>query len=191
MFGILVFLFTVIPALEIFLLFKIGAQIGGFNTVFIVIATGIIGASLAKSQGLSILMKIQNEVNKGGVPGNAIIQGLMVFAGGLLLLTPGFMTDIFGFSLVMPGPRHLLMFWVKKLVVKAMQNGNLNFQSFGSNGRGGFYSYTSTSTSGHHSNSGQNPFEAFEQMRAEQMRSEQPETKIEGDVIEAEFTRKD
>ena len=95
MFGILFLLFTVVPAFELFLLFKIGAQIGGFNTVAIVILTGIIGASLAKSQGLSILMKIQNEMAKGGIPGDAIIQGLMIFAGA-----------------------------VKTAVIKSMQNGN-------------------------------------------------------------------
>lgn len=144
-----IFLFTVVPALELYLLFEIGGEIGGFNTILIIILTGIIGASLAKSQGLSILMKIQQEVDRGGLPGNQIIQGLMVFAGGLLLLTPGFMTDIIGFSLVIPGSRHLLMFWVKKLIEKAMVNGNFKFQSFGTNGRGGFYSYTSTSSSTH------------------------------------------
>ena len=153
MFPILVFLFTVVPALEIYLLFKVGAQIGGFNTLFIVIATGIIGASLAKSQGLQILMKIQTEMQTGQLPGNHIIHGLMVFAGGLLLLTPGFMTDIFGFSLVMPGPRHILIIWVKSALDKAMKSGNFHFQTFSAGASrqgGGFYSYTSNESSFSH-----------------------------------------
>ncbi len=141
MFGILFLLFTVVPAFELFLLFKIGAQIGGFNTVAIVILTGIIGASLAKSQGLSILMKIQNEMAKGGIPGDAIIQGLMIFAGGLLLITPGFITDISGLILVLPGTRHLLIGAVKAAVIKSMQNGN--FKMYTSSGGGGFYSSAS------------------------------------------------
>ena len=61
MFGLFVLLFTVVPALEIYLLFSIGAQIGGFNTFMIVILTGILGAALAKSEGLAILTKIQND----------------------------------------------------------------------------------------------------------------------------------
>ena len=177
MFGILVFLFTVVPAVEIFLLFKIGGQIGGFNTFLIVILTGIVGASLAKTQGLSILLKIQERTNQGELPGDQIIQGLMVFAGGLLLLTPGFATDILGFSLVMPGTRHLLLIWVRKMVEKAMVNGNFQFKTFNAGSRGGgFYSYTSTSSHSQH-----NPFEEF---------STKGDTQIEGDTIEAEYTVK-
>ncbi|MBD65863.1 MAG: membrane protein FxsA [Halobacteriovoraceae bacterium] len=135
---LLIVLFTLIPALELYLLFKIGAQIGGFNTILIIILTGVIGASLSKSQGLAILAKIQNEFAGGKMPGNQIIQGLMVFAGGLLLLTPGFMTDIIGFSFVLPGTRHLLMHGVRKLVIKGLKNGNIHFQTFG---QGQYHSY--------------------------------------------------
>ena len=171
MFGILFLLFTVVPALELYLLFKIGGEIGGLNTVMIVIGTGIVGAALAKSQGLQILMKIQNEVNRGAIPGNAIVQGLMIFAGGLLLITPGFMTDIVGFSLVFPGSRHLLVFFVKKLIDKMMVEGNLNFQTF-SAGRAGGFTYTSHKTYG----------QPFEQNSSNE--------KLDGDVFEAEYTRK-
>ena len=113
MFLPLLFLFTVLPAIEIYLLFKIGGEIGAGNTFLIIVTTGVVGAALAKSQGIAILNQIQQEMNKGGIPGKAIIHGLMVFAGGLLLLTPGFLTDIIGFSLVIPGPRHILYVWVK------------------------------------------------------------------------------
>ena len=130
MLPILTLLFIIIPAIEIYLLFEIGGLIGGFNTFLVIVSTGIIGATLAKSQGISILMKIQNEVNKGALPGNQIIQGLMVFAGGLLLLTPGFLTDVVGFLLILPGSRHILMFWVKKIIDQAMVQGNFQFQSF-------------------------------------------------------------
>ncbi len=154
MFGILFLLFTVIPALELFFLFKVGSIIGGMNTVFIVIITGIVGAAFAKSQGLSILAKIQHETQKGKLPGDEIIQGFMIFGGGLLLITPGFMTDIFGLSLVMPGTRHLLMSFVKAIVYKAMANGHVQFYSSNT----GFYSNTET----YHrsSNIDENTFEA-------------------------------
>lgn len=184
MFGLLVFLFTVIPAVEIFLLFKIGAQIGGLNTFMVVIVTGVLGAALAKSQGLSILMQIQEKSARGELPGDQIIQGLMVFAGGILLITPGFMTDIVGFSLVLPGTRHLLSSFVKGAVEKGMKNGNFQFQSFGTNGRGGgFYSYTSTHTQSYGEQDMHNPFEEFQT-------NSQDYVENDDNVIEAEFKRK-
>jgi UPF0716 protein FxsA len=177
MFGILVLLFTLVPAIEIYLLFTIGGEIGALNTVVVVITTGVVGASLAKSQGLSILTKIQDEMQGGGLPGKSIIHGLMVFAGGLMLMTPGFMTDILGFSLVMPGPRHILFVWVQKLVVAAMKNGNLNFQSFGTAGQtnsgSGFHSYSSHSSTG---------------PRASETRNLNSE--VEPGVFEAEYSQK-
>ena len=109
MFGLLVFLFTVVPALELYLLFSIGAEIGILNTVAIIFLTGVTGAYLAKSQGLYIIYRLQKELSEGKMPAEQILHGLIVFGGGLLLLTPGFMTDIFGFCMVLPGTRHLIM----------------------------------------------------------------------------------
>ena len=142
MFLILIFLFTVLPAMEIFLLFKIGGEIGGLNTLLVVLTTGIVGASLAKTQGLTVLFKIQNEMNTGKIPANQIIHGLMIFAGGLLLLTPGFLTDTIGFMLVAPGSRHFLMIWIKAWLSKMASSGSVNFQFFTSRGFGQ-NSYTS------------------------------------------------
>lgn len=130
MFGLLVLLFTVIPAIEIYLLINIGGQIGGFNTLLIVIITGIVGAALAKSQGLLILTKIQNDLQKGQLPADQITQGLLVFAGGILLLTPGFLTDFLGLSMVFPGTRMLIMIFAKKHFEKMLKSGNIQFYSF-------------------------------------------------------------
>lgn len=174
MFLVLVFLFTLIPAVEIFLLFQVGSQIGGLNTFFVVLATGILGATLARSQGLSILKRMQKDMGSGSLPGDQIIQGLMVFAGGLLLLTPGFMTDIFGFLLVLPGSRHFLMIVVKHFmensIKNSMNNSKINIKTFSS--AGGF-SYNS---------------QPFEQKREESFRDS---TLVDTDVFDAEFTKKD
>lgn len=184
MFSVLVILFTLVPALEIYLLFKVGGEIGGLNTMMVVIITGVLGAALAKSQGIQILTKIQNDAQKGGLPTNQLIQGLMVFAGGLLLLTPGFMTDIFGFSLVMPGTRHLLMIWVKRLIANSIKSGNFQFNTFGGTAQGassGFYSFTNSSEHGHTS--------VVEDELFEQEETQRPT--LNGDIIEAEFKHKD
>jgi UPF0716 protein FxsA len=97
MFGILILLFTLVPALEFYLLFSIGSEIGAANTFGIIILTGVVGAALAKMQGLAILGKLQSELNQGKMPAAEIAHGFIVFGGGLLLLTPGFMTDVLGF----------------------------------------------------------------------------------------------
>ena len=109
MFSILVLLFTIVPAAELYLLFSVGSEIGILNTVSIIILTGVVGAYLAKSQGLSIIYRLQKELNEGKMPAEQIFHGLIVFGGGLLLLTPGFMTDILGFCMVIPGTRHLII----------------------------------------------------------------------------------
>lgn len=174
MFGILFLLFTLLPALELYLLFKIGAQIGGLNTILIIILTGALGAILAKSQGLQILYNIQKKADQGELPGDQIIQGFMVLAGGLLLLTPGFLTDIFGFSLVLPGSRHILLMFVRKLIYRSIRSGNVKFYHFGQQGKNQgesseFYSYSKYNYTDENS----------------------PSSEDDSNVIEVEFTKKD
>lgn len=102
MFINLVLLFTIIPVLELFLLIQVGGYIGTLNTIAVIILTGIIGAAFAKSQGTRILYEIRSALNQGKIPGKELLQGVMILAGGILLLTPGFITDLVGFSLVFP-----------------------------------------------------------------------------------------
>lgn len=127
MFLPLFFAFTFLPAIEIYFLFKIGSLFGGFNTFLFVIFTGMIGAYLARLEGKLILHKISSELNQGQIPSSSIIHGLLIFAGGLLLLTPGFLTDFIGFSFVFPGTRHLLVVFFKGVFEKAIKNGNVQF----------------------------------------------------------------
>jgi len=137
MFTLLVILFTVVPAIEIYLLFSIGSLIGGLNTLAVVIITGIVGAALAKSQGLAIISAIQNDLQKGALPARQIVHGLLVFGGGLLLLTPGFATDILGLSMVFPGTRHVIAVWLESYFKNAIKNGTMQFHT-SSTGFGAF-----------------------------------------------------
>lgn len=134
-------LFTIIPALEIFMLFNVGARIGGLNTLFLILLTGFMGAIISRSQGLKILNNVQNELAQNRLPADEIIHGLLVFGGGLLLMTPGFFTDALGLSMVTPVSRH---FWVAILKTKlkgAIASGNLKFSTFQFGQKsGGFYS---------------------------------------------------
>ncbi len=130
MFGALLLLFTVVPALEIYLMFKISDEIGGLNTIAVIIITGIIGASLAKAQGLAVLGKIQNELSSGQIPASQITHALLVFGGGLLLLTPGFITDLLGLSMVFPGSRHIIAAYLKRFFAKSIQKGTTQFHFY-------------------------------------------------------------
>jgi UPF0716 protein FxsA len=127
MLSFLILLFTVVPALEFYLLFSIGSQIGAGNTFLIIILTGVIGAFLAKLQGLSVLMNIQETLNKGQIPATDIVHGFIVFGGGLLLLTPGFLTDVLGFCMVIPGTRHLIVLFLMNYFKKGVASGNIRF----------------------------------------------------------------
>jgi UPF0716 protein FxsA len=138
MFGVLVILFTVIPAIEIYLLFNIGGAIGGMSTFLVVITTGIVGAALAKSQGLHILNKVQTDLAKGELPADQLVHGFLVFGGGLLLLTPGFLTDALGLSMVIPGSRHFYAAFLKSKVKSGLDSGTIKFSSFGAGSSSGF-----------------------------------------------------
>lgn len=121
----LILLFTVTPIVELFLLLELSKITSVWTTIGIVLVTGIVGASLAKSQGKLIITKIRVELNEGRMPGDQLINGLCVLVGGALLLTPGIITDILGFSLVVPGTREIFKDIVKKMFSKKLQDGNI------------------------------------------------------------------
>jgi UPF0716 protein FxsA len=117
MFGYLILLFTILPACELALLIKVGTHIGVVNTLLILVLTGVLGAYLARLQGFLILQKIQNNLNQGVMPSAQLIDGLMILVGGIVLLTPGFITDMLGFLLLIPWTRSL----IKKLLIKKFE----------------------------------------------------------------------
>jgi UPF0716 protein FxsA len=106
MFARLLILFTVVPLVELALLIKIGNVIGLWPTIFIVIATGVLGAALARSQGTQVISAIRAEVAEGRPPTESLLNGLLVLVGGVVLLTPGLLTDLLGFSLLIPLTRN-------------------------------------------------------------------------------------
>lgn len=130
MLGYLILLFTVLPALELLILIKVGTHIGAINTLLIVIFTGVAGAYLARMQGFLVLQKIQAQMSRGVMPTDDMINGLMILVGGVVLLTPGLITDTLGFLLLIPLTRQ----WIKRLVSanmrRMMDNGKIiNVQS--------------------------------------------------------------
>lgn len=123
MLAILILLFTVVPLIEIYFLIQAADILGGGNTFLFVILTGIIGAYLAKSQGRTLLLTIQSKLSQNLLPTDEMIQGFMVLVGGILLVTPGFLTDILGFTLVLPFTRWLFVAIVKRALLQKMKSG--------------------------------------------------------------------
>ena len=101
----LLLLFTVVPALELWLLLQIGARLGATQTFLLIIVTGTLGAWLAKREGLGVLRSLTEELHDGVPPGSRMMEGAMVVVGGLLLVTPGVFTDLVGFALTAPPTR--------------------------------------------------------------------------------------
>ncbi|WP_034474841.1 FxsA family protein [Aestuariibacter salexigens] len=96
------------PIVEIALLINVGGIIGGWNTVAIVIVTAFVGAWLVRNEGIATFSKAQQKMATGEMPGQQMAEGLLLLVAGVLLVTPGFITDIIGFLLAMPVTRPLL-----------------------------------------------------------------------------------
>ncbi len=106
MFKILFFMFLVIPLIEVAILIQIGKIVGAAYTIMLVIGTAALGAALLREQGLSTIAKVQMSMDQGSLPATELIEGLMLLVAGVLLLTPGFFTDVFGFLVLIPALRH-------------------------------------------------------------------------------------
>ena len=108
MFFRLLILFTVVPLVELWLLLWIGSRTGLVFTVSLVLATGILGAALARQQGWQAWRGIHEQLARGQMPTSALVDGLMILTAGTLLITPGVLTDLVGFSLLVHPLRSLL-----------------------------------------------------------------------------------
>ena len=98
---------------ELGLLIEIGSHIGTMDTIILIIVTGIIGAYLAKQQGLRTFLQIQENLRQGIMPTEELLDGLLILTAGAVLLTPGFLTDVFGFLLLIPTTRNNIKNWLK------------------------------------------------------------------------------
>jgi len=101
----LLVIFICVPAIELYFMLQVHALIGLGPTISLILLTGIAGAYLARLQGLQVLRRMAAELESGRLPGNELLDAAMVLVGGILLLTPGFCTDLIGFVFLVPGIR--------------------------------------------------------------------------------------
>ena len=123
----LLLLLVITPIVELYLLFEISDATGWWFTILLTIVTGIVGTRLAKLQGWATFNRIQKETAGGRMPTDALVDAFMILAAGLLLMTPGVLTDVFGFSLLIPFCRRVYRGWLIKWFKK-----NVKVQTFGS-----------------------------------------------------------
>jgi UPF0716 protein FxsA len=137
MFPRLLFLFIFLPMVELYLLIVLGSRIGAMPTIGLIVLTGVIGATLARQQGVSTLSKIQNELRQGRAPARELLEGALIVVGGIVLLTPGILTDLFGFSLLIAPIRRALCEKLSASFLSSTKEGkswsNVGFGSFKKN----------------------------------------------------------
>lgn len=121
MLGKLLLLFTVIPVVELYLLITIGESLGAVATVALVLGTGLVGASLAKREGSRVLRNWQRSLELGEMPKEGVTSSLLVLVGGVLLVTPGVVTDLTGLLLLVPWTRRLAAGVVNKQLAHRLE----------------------------------------------------------------------
>ena len=114
--------FTLIPVVELYLLIKVGSVIGALNTILLVILTGASGAYLARLQGLQTMFRVRTRLQQGEMPAEDLLDALIILAAGIVLLTPGFLTDIAGLLLLLPMSRRKFKKWLRRNLDEWLQN---------------------------------------------------------------------
>lgn len=123
----LILAFTVIPIIELYILLMLADLIGPHITILIIIITGITGGILTKSQGLNTIKKIKTQLATGDIPTDELLNGLLILSGGLLLLTPGILTDLTGFTLLIPFTRTPIRNFLKKKFKNIIEKNTITF----------------------------------------------------------------
>jgi UPF0716 protein FxsA len=124
MFFRLLLLFTCVPLVELYILLQVGSVIGAANTILLVILTGVLGAFLAQREGIRTLQTIQSVMARGEMPGEALLDALLILVAGFVLITPGILTDTLGFLLLIPATRLRIRVWVNRQVERKLTSVN-------------------------------------------------------------------
>jgi UPF0716 protein FxsA len=123
--------FTVVPFLELYLLIGIGRQVGVLPTLGLVLVMGLLGAFLAKREGLRVMRNWQAAMAQGRLPEDGILSGALVLVGGVLLIAPGVITDGVGFLLLIPPTRRWIAARLRRALERRMEAGTLRVTSYG------------------------------------------------------------
>jgi UPF0716 protein FxsA len=123
MIRLLLLFILIVPLVELWVLIGVGQKIGAGYTILLVLFTGALGGWLMRRQGLETIQLIRLQLSRGEMPGLALIDGACILAGGIGLLTPGFITDLLGLFLLIPYTRNIFKAWLKKRFEDWVKNG--------------------------------------------------------------------
>ncbi len=126
----LLLLFILVPVIELALLIEIGKRVGLLPTLGLIVVTGIAGAALARQQGLGILERLRSEMGRGALPTDTLVDGALVLMAAAVLLTPGVLTDAFGFLCLIPASRKIIRKGLKRWLGSLARRGNFRFSTF-------------------------------------------------------------
>lgn len=126
----LLLLFVLLPAVELALLIELGGRIGTAATLGLIVVTGIVGASLARQQGLGVLRRLQEESQAGHLPAGSLVDGVLILVAAALLVTPGILTDAFGFLCLVPGFRNLAKREIRRRFERAVREQRLDVRVY-------------------------------------------------------------
>lgn len=124
--GRLLLLFILVPAVELALLIELGRHIGTLNTIALIAVTGIAGAALTRRQGLQVIRSVQRDLAEGRLPASSLVDGVIILMAGALLITPGVLTDAFGFLCLVPGFRSLAKRTLMRRLERATSEGRVH-----------------------------------------------------------------
>jgi UPF0716 protein FxsA len=119
--AVLVALFIGVPFAEIYVLLQVGHAIGVVNTLGLLILISVVGAWLAKREGLGVLRRMQRSIDAGRVPGTELVDGFLILLAGALMLTPGFLTDILAILLLLPPVRAVVRRELRRRVARRIE----------------------------------------------------------------------
>jgi len=119
----LVLLFVVVPAIELILLIEIGQRVGTINTLALIVVTGVVGAWLARKQGVRTFARLRRDLGEGRSPAVPIIDGVLILVAAAFLVTPGVLTDVVGFLLLVPMSRRLIRRQLQRRFERAIRTG--------------------------------------------------------------------
>ncbi|MBW1852341.1 MAG: FxsA family protein [Deltaproteobacteria bacterium] len=122
--------FTLIPFLEIYLLIEVGTVIGSLNTIALVILTGFAGAYLARMQGMQTMLRVRSSLQQGNMPTEDLIDALLIFVAGIVLLTPGFLTDAAGLLVLFPPTRTHIKRFLRQRLENWTRSQNVHFNIY-------------------------------------------------------------
>ena len=131
MIGRLLFLFILVPLLELYILIKIGGYLGAFPTVALVVFMALAGIVLARFEGLRTLQQIRQSLAQGIVPAEKMVDGVLIFIGGILLIIPGVLTDLFALVLLIPYTRTIFKRWLRRRFDRIIASGNVRLHYYG------------------------------------------------------------